>query len=461
MLKILLRLWWLQQRRNFTWKDALVGGYIVLLYVIVGVSFYVGSTFDGDTLLKDGVPNVLCASLVLGMIVPDMILKIPMKRDCTAMDDYIKSRPIPEKVWNRFLLLTNLASFWNYVVPVLMVPMLFWLLSVPQAIMAFVLMLVYSYIDGIYITCYRKTTEWMLRWPLVLGWFGMGAVLTVYLIFFAWMPAFLLVVGMLVWAVLILAGLLAYLYHLKIYNESRRKVSRFHSFSKMNLFSLQYVGLLRAKRVRNMVLIMVVIFFADSLLMALMPSADGRNTTSLVIYVVGDVILPSLVLSQWTFGIEANFFQGLMTKPIGVGQLLRNCYYFYLSISGVMTILAIAFVLISPEIHLITLLGAFAMAVFVNLFNLPTCLFSSRLEIFSNTMFNMQGANMKINLYGIAFLLPLAALGGVYYLWGEMVWCLVSVVLAALCLLAHRKVIGWVAACYERRRYERMEKYME
>lgn len=461
MLKILLRLWWLQQRRNFTWKDALVGGYIVLLYVIVGVSFYIGSTFDGDTLLKDGVPSVLCASLVLGMIVPDMILKIPMKRDCTAMDDYIKSRPIPEKVWNRFLLLTNLASFWNYVVPVLMLPMLFWLLSVPQAIMAFLLMLIYSYIDGIYITCYRKTTEWMLRWPLVLGWFGMGAILTVYLILFAWMPAFLQVVGMLVWAVLILAGLLTYLYHIKIYNECHRKVSRFHSFSKMNLFSLQYVGLLRAKRVRNMVLIMVVIFFADSLLMALMPSEDGRNTTSLVVYVVGDVILPSLVLSQWTFGIEANFFQGLMTKPIGVAQLLRNCYYFYLSISGVMTILAIVFVLISPEIHLATLLGAFAMAVFVNLFNLPTCLFSSRLEIFSNTMFNMQGANMKINLYGIAFLLPLAALGGVYYLWGEMVWCLVCVALAALCLLVHRQVIGWVAASYEHRRYERMEKYME
>ena len=461
MLKILLRLWWLQQRRNFTWKDALVGGYIVLLYVIVGVSFYFGSTLEGDALLKNGVPSVLCASLVLGMLVPDMILKIPMKRDCTAMDDYIKSRPVPEKVWNRFLLLTNLVSFWNYVVPVLMLPMLFWLLSVSQALMAFVLMLVYSYINGIYITCYRKTTEWMLRWPLVVGWFGMGAVLTAYLFLFAWMPAAMLIVGMLVWAVLILAGLVAYLYHLKIYNESRHKVSRFHSFSNMNLFSLQYVGLLRAKRVRNMVLIMVVIFFADSLLMALMPSVDGNATTSPVIYVVGDVILPSLVLSQWTFGIEANFFQGLMTKPIRVAQLLRNCYYFYLSISAVMTVLTIAFVLISPEVHLTTLLGAYAMAIIINLFNLPTCLFSSRLEIFSNSMFNMQGANMKINLYSIAFLVPLAAVAGIYYLWGELVWCLVCVALAAVCLLAHRRVIAWVAACYERRRYERMEKYME
>ena len=42
-------------------------------------------------------------------------------------------------------------------------------------------------------------------------------------------------------------------------------------------------------------------------------------------YVAGAILLPSVVLSQWTFGIEANFFHGLMTKPVKVKQMLQNC----------------------------------------------------------------------------------------------------------------------------------------
>ena len=134
MLRLLFRLWWLQQRRSFTWKDAVVGGYLIFVYVMVGLGFYFGATLDGEELFEDGTPDALCAILVLTMLVPDIILKVVMKHDSTAMDDYLKSRPVPEKVWNRFLLLTNLANFWNYVMPVLMLPMLFWMLSVPQAL---------------------------------------------------------------------------------------------------------------------------------------------------------------------------------------------------------------------------------------------------------------------------------------------------------------------------------------
>ena len=42
MLKLLLRLWWLQQRRNFRKRDAFVACYIIFLYVMVGVGFYQG-----------------------------------------------------------------------------------------------------------------------------------------------------------------------------------------------------------------------------------------------------------------------------------------------------------------------------------------------------------------------------------------------------------------------------------
>ncbi len=461
MLRILLRLWWLQQRRNFTWKDAVVGGYMVFIYVCVGVGFYFGATSDGEELFPDGMPSSLAVIMALVMLFPDMLLKCVMKRDSTAMDEYVKTRPVPESVWNRFLLLTNLTSFWNYVLPLLMFPLLLWLMPVSQAVAGYLLMQMFSFINGFYVTCYCKTNRWMLRLPLVGGWLFMFAVLTVYVVFNTWMPCWVLCLGMWVWALLIVAGLVSYLYGLKIYNEQNNKASRFHSFGHTTLRSLQYIGLLRAKRVRNMVLLMVVVFFLDALLMACLPDEPQSSNVPLAAYVVGVVLMPSVVLSQWTFGIEANYFQGLMTKPVAVEQLLRNSYYFYLSISAVMTVLASVFLLLSHDVSVLTVIGALAMAVTVNLVNLPTCLFSTRLEIFSQSMFSMQGANAKINLYGLVFLLPMAALVAVYWQWGERVWCLVCVLLAAVCLVFHRKVIALVASTYHRHRYTRMEKYME
>ena len=50
MLKLLLRLWWLQQRRNFRKRDAFVACYIIFLYVVVGFSFFQGFTESGGEL---------------------------------------------------------------------------------------------------------------------------------------------------------------------------------------------------------------------------------------------------------------------------------------------------------------------------------------------------------------------------------------------------------------------------
>lgn len=116
-------------------------------------------------------------------------------------------------------------------------PHAFWMLSVPQAIVGYLLMQAFSFINGIYVTCYYKTTDWMLRWPLLLGWIGMGAILTAYLVCFAWMPGFLINIGMAVWAVLIITGLLFYLYNLKIYNEHKQKTSRFRSLARQRFTS--------------------------------------------------------------------------------------------------------------------------------------------------------------------------------------------------------------------------------
>lgn len=139
----------------------------------------------------EDMPALLGAGIVVGMLIPDIIMKMVMKRDITAMDDYVKSRPVPEKIWNKFLLTTNLVSFWNYVLPVLMLPVFIYFLPAGQVIASFFLFLAFSYIDGIYITCYRKATEWILKWPLILGWMGMFAVLIGYMFVASFFPVWM------------------------------------------------------------------------------------------------------------------------------------------------------------------------------------------------------------------------------------------------------------------------------
>ena len=240
-------------------------------------------------------------------------------------------------------------------------------------------------------------------------------------------------------------------------------MSRFRGFHHVSLFSLQYIGTMRAKRVRNMVLIVTGIFIFDAYLYALMPN-DGSGVnwqSSTILYVMGIVLMPSLCLSQWTFGVEANFFQGLMTKPVKIEQMLRNCFYFYMIVSAIALLFTIPLIWMNVGVTVFSLIGAYGMTVFLSLFNLPTCLFSTRLEIFGSSMFNMQGANLKINLYAVAFLVPLAALAAEYIYIGEMAWCITSVVLALVSLAIHKKAIAKLASVFYKRRYKRMETFME
>ena len=74
MLRLLLRLWWLQQRRNFHKRDAFVACYIIFLYVVMGVSFFLSFTENGGELGGEDMPALLGAGIVVGMLIPDIIM---------------------------------------------------------------------------------------------------------------------------------------------------------------------------------------------------------------------------------------------------------------------------------------------------------------------------------------------------------------------------------------------------
>ena len=76
-------------------------------------------------------------------------------------------------------------------------------------------------------------------------------------------------------------------------------------------------------------------------------------------------------------------------------------------------------------------------------------------------MFSMQGANLKINLYAMAFLFPLAGVCAIYHFFGETAWFITCIALAVISIAIHKWFIAKIAAIFEKNKYKRMEKFME
>ena len=119
MLKLLLKLWADQKRRDFKWGRFFGEVYFFALFMII--SCIVTFVIYEETGAVDGMEKVI-PFIAAGIIIPDFINKLLMKHDETVMDHYLKSKPIPERSWNRFLLVTNLFSFWNWAIPILLLP---------------------------------------------------------------------------------------------------------------------------------------------------------------------------------------------------------------------------------------------------------------------------------------------------------------------------------------------------
>ena len=458
MLRLLLKLWWLRKRRDMQKRDIIVGVYVLLIYVCIGVGAYLSSDLSGISLSSVSMPPIVGLALVWAMIVPDMMPKLGMKNSVTCMDDYLKTRPVPARTWNCFVLMTNVISLFNYMVPIIILPILIWMGGIGYGLACFVIMVLFSYANSMFITCFRKTTDRFLRLSIISGWIFMVMAVTVFLVFTFWAAAWFQLAGMLLLAIAVLAGLTAFMAHEENYDESRHKATRQYSLGRVSLFNMQFYGVIRAKRLRSMVLIAFIIMLADDYFMAWMAEPGD---VSVVIFAVLGIMLPTLTLSQWTFGVEANFFQGLMTKPIKVRQLLSNCYYFYIILSFVASLFFLPMIFIHPDFDLLLLLGGLGMALFINLFNLPTCLYSSRIELFDQSFFNTQEAKMKINFYAFALLIPLAISAGVWLIFSADAWAIMSIALGIASLAVHKPTIAWLSSKFEARRYERMNEYMK
>ena len=452
MLKLLLKLWADQQRRNFKWGRFFGQLYFFVLYLIISVVATMVAYEEMEA--EAETPMELVATFIaVIIIVPDFLNKLLMKHDETVMDHYLKSKPIPERDWFRFLLVHNLLDFWNWAMPVLLLPFCIVFLPWSSVLPAFLLIVAVSMVGGVAITAFRRARGWTNKWPVLVA-MGIWQIFALaYAMVGSFMPWGLHVAGFLLLCLGAATVFFRYLCDLRRYKESQDKAGRILLAGASSLFSMEYVSVFRSKRLRVGVLMFLIFVFN-----AYTQAINGLNVMFYMMLLFA-VYFPSMMLGQWVFGVEANYFDGLWTKPVDISEILRNKFWFYAVLNIFPTLLLIPLIWtadLSPGVLVATWLFTIGLG---KLVMMPTCLISSRIELFQSAFFNYQGASLAINLYGLIVLVPV-----VVYCLG--MWLMEPLVAAAvfgltgivgLCL--HTLVIDRLVRAYKRRKYECFERY--
>ncbi len=475
-LRILLRLWWIQRARDFTWRKLFVAAYIAVAYIVMVLAVYAGISQQTEHIVVPPEYVALMPLLAVCIVPGDMLMKLFWRRSPVEMDDYLRSRPVTPRSWARFVLFDTCVGFLQWMLPLMLAFVVLVLCPWWWALMVLVQGYAGTMTNALVQNCWRRApgNEWTL--PLAAGYvvwllltmlaagatFGVFAIGDVAASLTATQGT-LIAAGVLLLAdVVVMTVLHAYFCRMKNYNEEchHAAATTAHSLGEVSVWSIEWVQLLRSKRLRVSIIAMAVIFILNTYMQQATTVADAGIPISVNPMLLFGVGFPSIIIGQWVLGVEANYFAAIWTRPWGLTQLLLRKYWCMCLLCCLMALCivpAVVWMGMPPTTLLATLL--FACGVMVLPF-MATALFSSRMDLFNSAFFNYQGGNKQLNIFSCVLFIPIGIFYAAYFFL-PMLWA--DALLAALGLLGlalHRVYIRFVARRWFARRYDIMERWL-
>lgn len=480
-LKTLLHLWMTQKKRDFSWRTFFVALILVIYFAVIIVALYLGLREQIQAQRFPFELPMLAPMLAVGIVPADLLFKLFWRRSPVEMDDYLRSRPVTQRAWSRFILMDTALGFLQWALPVMMAFVAGLFMPWWCALLTLVLAFSFSMVNALFQNAWRRApgNQWTL--PLVPGyiaWFVAVYALTI---------IGFVVIGLrggdastpvnptsVVWSTLCCSLLLMllnvvtcvilnwYFTRLRNHNEEMHAPvhSTAHSLGKVSVWSIEWVQLMRSKRLRISFITIAVVFLLNVYMQQMAPSMQEDfhiNVNPMLLFAIA---FPSIILAQWVFGIEANYFSGVWTKPWSVEGILRRKFIFFCAICVVMALLVMPAVL-WMHLSVLSWLAAllFGCGIFLQPF-MATCLFSSRMDLFASAFFNYQGGNKQINVFSFVMFVPMIIYFAAYVLLPALWAHLVIALLGIVGLLLHRWYIHWIATLWFKRRYAIMERWL-
>jgi hypothetical protein len=180
-------------------------------------------------------------------------------------------------------------------------------------------------------------------------------------------------------------------------------------------------------------------------------------------YLVFTIMVLPCVFGQYMFGFEANYMDGIWTRPVKITDIMRAKYYAYAVEALVMTIAAYLicyFFSANLEITLGIFLSPliYTIGVFNNMLFFA-CLFNSRYEMYSSSL-TIQGSKGSFHV-ALILIVPIAFLLCMYILLPLQIANYIAAALGSIGILIHPLSLSWIAKRYESSRYTHFEKYRD
>ena len=397
-IRILTRL---RFRQFFRQKNkGLVGKIIIVVY------FWLLELLLFFMLRKEGVmdfPPLLVAGICLGFIVPDFLFKLIFEHDQTVMDAFIRTRPISQSSWDRFL---SFSQFWkasNLSMPLILAPACLLFMPFRWGLVTLLVLYLFSVFGGFLVMLFKHKGNYPLE------------------------------------------------------KQVSAKAGRsFRQGSGHHVFGIQSRSFLRSKRLKTSVLVLTGVFFFQFISQGF--AEIGRFDS---VFLTFTILYAAVGLSQWGLSIEANFFCGIWTRPIPVHRLLEDKFLFSAFLGGVTALIAIPFCywfkipLYAPLAYALFNAGVGILLIMIDAYK---CM---PFDLFGKTFFNYQGSSSTFK--GSAFLalfvvmiIPIV-LPHILPEWAALL--ILAVIGLAGCVL-YRPYFRWVERQFLKNRYHYMEKYL-
>lgn len=397
-LSSLIRLQFRQLKREKK-KNNLSGRIVSIIYFWV-MEFFLFFIFKDEGIN----PPVLVTILIFaGILIPDFIVKLIFVPDVTVMDTFIKTRPISQSTWDRFL---SISQFWspsNLEMPLMMLPACFLFLPFLAGVISFILLYLASVFGGFIVMLIKHRGTYQPE--------------------------------------------------KMVSAKAGGKVSA----SKGNsTFQLQLRSFLRSRRLKTMILYFSILFF-----MQFFCYSFTDNNTSYIIFQFYYIFFATTLLASAGFGIEANFFNLIWTRPLELEKLMTDKYMLCAFVGWAAALTCVPVCIFAHRPVLDPVSFALFTTGFVDLFMLGDSFNCTPFDLFgkaffrggssSNNTFNARATVILLIAMSIGIVIPLVLYGWISQL--------ILSTLGIAGFICHRRCFKKTAGRFMKNRYKYMEKY--
>lgn len=414
-MKILFQLYFRQLWRNFQKMT-----FFAKLYIL-GCLWMAEAGGCWALMSDDGIRSVirLLAPFFVGIapaafFLPDMTYRLLMTHESTAMDPALRTRPVREETWERFLWLSEFLHPDNLMLPLLVLPFALICLPVGWAFTLLLCLYLTSVFDAIVVMEMRRTSPYV-ETSSKSSRAGEG-----------WLE---------------------------------RLMSRFNlRFMSDPMFGIQTRSLMRSRRLQVAILVLFAWFAFYGYTQSF--RGDKGDVFAMDLFFFFTIMLPAMTLSQYGLGIEANFFSGLWTRPVNIRRILDDKFRFYTVITLLDSLIYLPACFMGM-LHWGVLIGAILLTIgFCNVFMFWPCFKCEPFDLMGKAFFNQQGSRSSFNIkvFAIIFGSMFFHMATVIFL--PPIWyMIVQLILCILCLYFRPRFFDHLVRDFEKKRYKYMERY--